>query len=306
MHPASTAPDAALRRAALLVLAGTAIFVAMDALGKELVKHYSTIEIAWARYLFNLAAFVAIVAAGQPMSGILRTRRLGLQLVRALLMLVTTYVFFAALRHLRLAEVTALAFLSPLVMTALSVPLLKERVSPQRWLAVGVGFLGALLIIRPGFGDFHWAMLLALTCAVTRALYMIVTRALGAHDGPFTTLFYSSLIGTALTSLVVPFDWRAPDAVGWAMLAALGLLGAVGHYMLIRAFTLAPSSALAPFGYTEMIWSLLFGLVLFGEFPPTITLIGAAIIAGAGLYSLRTGGRPARKSSEPRRNAIQP
>ena len=170
------------------------------------------------------------------------------------------------------------------MLTALSVPFLKEKVGPRRWAAVLVGFGASLVIIRPGWGMAQPAALLPLLSSAAFAAYAICTRLLSRSDAWTTTLAWSSLLGLILLSLWVPFDWRSPDLAGWAMLAFLGLIGSLGHLLLILAYARAPASTLAPLSYVQLIWSTVIGLVWFGNFPDAWTLAGGGIIAASGLY----------------------
>jgi drug/metabolite transporter (DMT)-like permease len=259
----------------------------MDSIAKHLGRSYSISQIVWARYASNLALIFVIAAFTGRHRTMWITSRLDLQVARAVLVLLASYVVFTALRYIPLAQVIAIIFISPFIVVALAAPLLGERVDPRAWLAVLVGFAGALVIIRPGFEGFHWALLLPVTAALTRALYVLATRALGRSDDPFTTLSYSSLIGTIAASAFVAFAWTTPDLLNGALMVAMGIFGALSHFMMIRAYVNAPSATLAPFTYAEVAWSVLFGLVLFGEVPDAPTFLGIALIIAAGLYVLR-------------------
>src|SRR5262249_37922351 len=142
-------------------------------------------------------------------------------------------------------------------------PFAGETVGPRRWTAVFVGFLGALVIIRPGFGMAHWAAILPVIVAVCYALYQISTRVLSPSDDPSTTLFYTRLVGVVVTTALVPFEWRTPALVGWAMLVPMGVFGGLGHYLVIRALAATPASVLAPLGYVPLIWATVLGYVVF-------------------------------------------
>lgn len=277
------------RAAGVLMIGTCALFVAMDAIAKALGHDYPVAQIVWARYAFHLGALFVLLALTGQLARVARTRRLGLQLARAGLMLVSTALYFLALRFIPLAVATALAFISPLLVTVLAASLLRERVERRTWAAVALGFVGAIVIIRRGLGEVHWAMLLPLIVAFTRALYALATRALGSSDPPYTTLFYTAAFGSVATSLWLPFAWRTPDAIGLVLMATLGLLGGVSHFLLVRAYMQAPSSMLAPFSYSELAWALAFGIIAFGELPDMISLLGAAIIALSGLSMLRAG-----------------
>jgi drug/metabolite transporter (DMT)-like permease len=285
---ATRAPAAGHISGILLMLAAGVAFVIMDATGKHLTASLSVTEITWGRCLFHLLA-LPLFLGGQSVGAVLRSARPGLQLVRSTLLLGSTFFFFWGVKYIPLAEATAIGFVTPLLLTALAVPLLGERVGIRRWAAVGIGFASVILIIRPGFGMVHWAMTLPLLTAVCFALYQIATRVLSRSDGPATTYAYSPVAGLAVTSLVlllVPGEWRMPDPVEWLGLVFLGLMGGVSHYLLIRAFAAAPASLLAPFAYAQLVWSIAIGYGWFGDFPDGWTLLGAGLISASGLYVL--------------------
>jgi drug/metabolite transporter (DMT)-like permease len=171
--------------------------------------------------------------------------------------------------------------------TALSVPLLKEKVGVRRWAAVILGFASVLVIIRPGVEILHWAVFLPLLVAVCFALYQIATRLLSTTDDSLTTLFYSATAGAVAMTVILPFqEWRWPDVAGWGLMAFLGLIGSLGHFVMIRAFAHAPASSLAPFSYLNLVWATLLGIALFGDWPDGWTFLGAAMLAGSGIYVL--------------------
>lgn len=258
------------------------LFVALDAVAKALVATYPVMQVVWARYFFH--AVLLIVLLGPRLPRVIRTRRLGLQVVRALFLVVTSLLFFASLATLKLVEASTIMFLSPILVTALSVPILGEKVGIRRWMGVAVGFVGALIIIRPGLGVMQWAALLVLGAALANALYQIATRLLHNTDETLTTLLYTAVVGSIATSLIVPFLWVTPDPIGWGLMALAGLLGGIGHFCLIRAFTLAAPPVVAPFSYSSLVWSTLFGFLIFAELPDLWTLVGAALIVAGGLY----------------------
>lgn len=273
-------PDA--RRGILWMLLTMLLFVSLDSVAKALVQHYPVLQVVWARYFFHAVLLIALLAPRLPR--IVRTRRLGLQFVRAMLLVMVSLMFFASLGYMKLVEASAIMFLSPILVTALSVPLLREKVGLRRWAGVAVGFIGALIIIRPGLGVMQWASLLVIGAAAANALYQISTRLLHNTDETMTTLFYTAMVGALVTSAIVPFVWVMPDLTGWALMALAGLIGGVGHFCLIRAFTLAPAPVVAPFSYSSLIWSTLFGFLFFTELPDLWTIVGALLIAGGGLY----------------------
>jgi drug/metabolite transporter (DMT)-like permease len=271
-------------RGILWMLATTFCFVSMDALAKHLSESYPVPQVVWARYVFHL--LILALALGPRLPRAVRTERLGLQCLRSLFLLGATGLFFAALSFIPLADATAIMFVAPILVTALSMPLLGEHVGPQRWASVVVGFLGALVIIRPGSDAMDPAALLALGAAGCYGCYQIATRRLSATDAPLTTLVYSAAVGVVVSSAVVPFFWVMPSPADWLTMMGLGLFGGLGHFALIKAFQAAPAATVTPFGYANLLWATLFGFVIFEDLPDAWTLCGAAIIAASGLYIL--------------------
>lgn len=284
----ATAKTAVLRQNQLagIMLALGAMFLLslMDLQAKYLSQSLPVIQIAWARYFFHFA-FMAVIFWPRRGSSLLRTSRPGLQWIRSLLLVLCTIAFFTAIQYMPLADAVAISFISPLLVTALSVPLLGEAVGRRRWTAVAIGFIGAMIIVRPGLGVMHWAVWLLLLMALGYALYQITTRMLSSTDDPITTLFFSGLVGAAAMTLVVPFFWRNPATPEqWLMLASLGLMGAIGHYALIKSFEFAPVAVLAPLSYTALLWNTWFGYLTFGDLPDRWTVGGAAILIATGIY----------------------
>jgi drug/metabolite transporter (DMT)-like permease len=263
------------------MLVAVVLFVVMDALGKYLSLRYPVIQVVWARYAFHLLAMAPILL--HPRVTVL-TNRLGLQLLRSMCLLGTTFLFYSAVQHIPLATANAIAFVGPLLVTALSVPLLGERVGPRRWAAVFVGFIGVMVIIRPGAGMRDWAMLLPVGVAVCFAFYQITTRLLSRTDAALTTLFWTGAGGLLVSTAALPFNWTTPDLFSWVLLASIGVVGCVSHLLMIKAYQAAPAAVLAPFIYTQLVWAIPMGYVLFGDFPDSWTLVGAAIVVGSGLY----------------------
>ncbi len=267
----------------LYILAAVLVIASMDMLAKFLVRNHSVPMVAWARYNFHLVLMLPLLARLGP-KAVLKTRRLGLQIGRASLLLATTFLIFGALRFMPLADMTTILFAAPLIATGLSVPILRERVGPRRWLGVLIGFGGVLVVVRPGAGLLDWGAVLALAAAFTFAFYQITTRAISRTDSPLTTLIYTALVGAIATNMIAPFFWQWPSPVGWAYLALTGGLGALGQFLFIKAYGHAPASTLAPYIYTQLIWSAGLGVFAFGDFPDIWTLAGAAIIAASGIY----------------------
>src|SRR5215475_2881933 len=242
-------------RGILLMCAGVSMFPFMNVAVKLLAPHYPASQITWARFTGHLLVML-VVFLPQYRWALFRTRRPVVQFGRSALMLVSTLVFVMAICGVPLATASAIGFTSPLIVTALSVPLLQEQVGWRRWSAVVVGFIGALLVIRPGSGFRDPAVLLILFSSFAYALYQIATR-LVRTDTAATGIIYAALLGSLGMSLAMPFIFVMPRSVlDAALFATLGLLGGVGHYMVIRAFQLGPAAVIAPLGYVELIGSV--------------------------------------------------
>jgi drug/metabolite transporter (DMT)-like permease len=275
-------PDAL--RGILLMCAGVSMFPFLNAGVKLLAPHYPVMEIVWARFTGHLAIMLAVFL---PRYGkrLFRTRRPTVQIGRSLLMLVSNIVFVSAIGHVPLATASAIGFTSPLIVTALSMPLLGESVGPRRWSAVVVGFLGALLIIRPGSGFMNPAVLLLLVSSLAYALYQIATRWIAAYDNAATGIIFAALLGSLATTFVLPFVFVLPKSLlDWAIFLAIGFFGGAGHYLIIRAFQQGPAAVIAPLGYVELIGTATLGYLIFAQFPDVWTWAGAAVIIASGLY----------------------
>ncbi len=265
------------------VLGAIFLFVSMDTMVKTLLRDgYDLPQVVWGRYFFHVL-LMAIVLAPR-LKKVAQSGNLRLQLLRSVLMLATTSLFFAGLQFVPLAEASAMMLISPLIVTALAVPFLKESVGPRRWAGVIIGLVGALIIIRPGSELMQLGILLPAMAACCYAIYQISTRLLSQADPIVTTLFYTALVGAVLTSLVAPFYWTDPTPFAWALMVAAGICGGVGHFALIKALTLSPASVIAPYSYMNLIWATAFGYIIFAEIPDISTIGGAAIITASGLY----------------------
>ena len=260
------------------------LFPFLNATVKMLGADYAVQQILWVRYLGH---FVLMLLIFLPFHGLnlFRTDNLVAQLIRSLLLLGSTSCYFLALTYLPLTTAAAISFTSPFMVTALSVPFLGERVGPRRWAAVAVGFVGALIIIRPGGDGFHGAELLVVANAVFYSLYQIMTRRLAGRDNPATTITYTAIFGAILPSLVGPIYWVTPVVeIHWAMLAATGLIGGLGHFFVVKAFQFAEASVISPFAYGQLVGAVILGFFIFGEFPDLWTWVGSAIIIACGAY----------------------
>ena len=277
--------DAEITKAGVSVmLAATTALSVMDALTKHVATLYPAPQILWIRYMV-FAFYGLAVTLRRRGKAALRTKVLWLQIARGLLLAVEILIFIVAFRHLPLADIQAIAGAGPLAATALAVPILKETVGMRRWSAIGVGMIGLLIIIRPGFDHFDPLLLLPLGGVLLYALYQVLTRVVARHDHPDTSALYTGLVGLAAMTLVGPFFWQAPDATGLALMLTIGVIGLVGHTLLIRALTLAPASVLQPFNYTMIVWAVIFGYLFYDDLPDIPTITGATIIVAGGLYA---------------------
>jgi drug/metabolite transporter (DMT)-like permease len=275
--------DHALRRALPLVLLAGFFFASLDATAKYLVGEQGLFIVVWARYVGQMAV-VTPIAWQRAGAGFWRSRNLRMQLVRSLCLVVATGCFFGALRFLPLAEGTAISFLAPMFAIVLSGPVLGERPTRARWMASIAGFAGILMLVRPGSAVFHPAAALLVLAAVSNALYQLLTRRLPG-DSPYTTLFYSALVGAVGLTIALPFMGlpTALSSYDVLMMALLGFLAGIGHWMLITAFLMAPATLLAPFTYLHMVWATLYGYLVFGQLPDTLSGFGMAIIVAGGV-----------------------
>jgi drug/metabolite transporter (DMT)-like permease len=269
-------------RGILLVVLATFLFAGHDALSKYLGSLYPVVMVVWARYLVHTLLMTAIFV---PQAGfrVLRTRRPLLQVLRALSLLSTSLLFTAGLQYIPLAEATAVNFLAPVLVTALSAPLLKEQVSPGQWAAVVLGFIGVLVVVHPGGGLFTPAILFPFGSALGFCFYQLLTRKLAAHDSPTTSNFFAGLCNTLVMSALVPFFWKLPNLGDGLLMLALGGAGKAAHLFLTQAFRLAAPALLAPFGYCQIVFAGLLGFVIFSHTPEASTLMGIAIICLSGL-----------------------
>lgn len=267
-----------------LVLIVMLIFVTMDAISKHLTTGGLAPEvITGLRYGMVLLALLPLLAVKRK-SRPLATGKPLLHLLRGCLLIVTATTFVYALQYLPLETATAISFASPLFVTALSVPFLGEKVGWRRWVAVLLGFVGVLLIVKPGTDSFHWAMLLPLATSVFWASGLIITRAMRGTEKPLTVLFWSTGTGFLVIMPFAIMKYEPPTAEEWFFLVCVALCHISSQYLMIRAYMMAAASILAPFSYTTLLWAILIGVFFFGSFPDWLTVAGASILAGAGIY----------------------
>lgn len=270
----------------ILLMTGTAaLFACLDTTAKFLGQYLPAIEVAWIRFVTHLL-FIVIVLRLWQQPFLIKTQRTGLQILRGIFMFATTALNFGALQYLQLAEAVSIMFAAPLLVTALAGPMLGERVGPRRWAAVLIGFCGVLVITQPGFERLHIGVVLSLCSMVAMTFYTLFTRILGATETTQGMIFYSGAVGAVgLAPIAVPaLQW--PALWLWPLLLMTGVFGILGHLLLIKAHKIAPASTLAPFIYTQILWMILFGYLVFDDVPGPATVIGAAIVVGSGLYIL--------------------
>ncbi len=270
-------------RGIALLLAATICLGTSDATSKYLSATLPSIEIAWIRFLVFVLIMIPAMRPGSPLHA-LRTSRPGLQVMRSVALLGSALFFISGLRFLPIAEASAISFVSPLFVTALSVFFLKESVGLYRWLATAAGLIGVLIVLRPGSSAFDPAALFSLATAVTWAATLIMTRMMSSERA-VTTMTYAAIVGFAIMSVLVPFVWVWPSWRDIFFAIVVGVSSTAGQWIVVLAFRYANASVLAPFSYTQLIWVSFLGIVVFGEVPDVWTVTGAAIIVASGIYT---------------------
>ena len=260
-----------------------AILPVMDGLAKHLSADLPVLQIVWARYFFTVVitlSFIIIFFRKQ----LVWTSKPKLQLSRGLILLCANILFFYSISAISLAKALTLAFIAPLIVTALSPIFLNEHVGFRRWSAVIVGFLGGLVVIRPGIIEFNIATLAALFTGFFYGIYIIVTRKLHTADTPLLTLLITGVVGATILTIYMPFTWVMPSVNQWIFMIGIGLCASLGHFFLILSLKYADASKLAPFSYFEIVTNVLIGYYFFGDFPDHWTLFGLSIIVCSGIY----------------------
>jgi drug/metabolite transporter (DMT)-like permease len=284
--PTASADSHQTLQAIGLMILATVCFAALDATAKYLadVEQIPVAQITWLRFAGHVV-FSAVVLWPFALTPSLRSKKPLIQVIRSCLMILTTALNFVALKYLQLDQNVTIFFITPLVVAALAGPLLGEWVGWHRMLAIFAGFAGVLVVMHPGIGTFHWAMLLTLGATVGYAFYNISTRYLAAFDPASVTQTYTPLVGVLIMAPFGLAAWQTPnDWVLWVLFATLGFWGGLGHWFLILAHRMAPAGLLAPYIYMGLIWMSLAGFVLFDDVPTGWTLAGGAIVILAGLY----------------------
>ena len=282
--------------AGILFMCGAGLlFPVMSGFAKFLGEDgYSSLQISWARAFGHIVFMLAVFV---PRFGLamLRTRRPLIQVCRSAMLFMSNASSFFAIIFIPLAKTSAITSIAPLMVVPLSWLVLGERTTVGRVVALAVGFVGVLILIRPGTALFHWASLLSVVSAFGYAAYQVLTRKVAGIDPPETSTIYSSVVGGIGMFAVLPFVWRTPETLRDILyFCSLGVIGAMGHYLVARALTNAPANIISPFQYMQLIGSGIVGYVFFGDFPDLLTWIGAATIVGSGLYIGWSQTRPAR------------
>jgi drug/metabolite transporter (DMT)-like permease len=235
------------------------------------------LQVVWARLFFGTLLTLPIALLQGGKSALVPTMPV-IQAARAILLLLSTAFFFVGLSHLPVADTLSIFFVQPLILTALSPVMLGEKVGWRRWVAVIVGFIGVLIIIRPGFKEFNIGVLAALASGLCMAIYLILTRLISGSAPAMVTTYQTNMIGAVLLTITAPLYWEAVSVHQWSLMALLGLIAVAGHYCIVRAYDFAEASLLAPLAYTEMIMAVVGGWYFFGDFPDRWTFTGVAIL----------------------------
>lgn len=273
------------RRAIAFIVISTMLFAMLWVAVKLLSPRYSVYELTFFRNFFAIGPAVFMLVRYGDFS-VLKVKRISGHVWRAVLGITAMMLGFASYTLMPLANAVAISFMSPLVITALSVPLLGERVGPWRWSAVVIGFVGVLVIVNPGEGFLTTGALVAIGGAAVTALAMITIRQLNRTDKPVAIVFYFAVFATLFSALPLPFVWVTPQGWDWALLAGAGLAGGFGQHFMTRAFALAPAAVVSPFNYVSLIWSVLAGWMFWGDLPASNVFVGAAIVIASGLVIL--------------------
>lgn len=277
-------PTDRILRAILAIVFSVTCFSVLNAISKTLSQSFPVVEVIWGRYFF---AFAVMMILFLPRSGraLFRWHNVPSQVIRGLLLFFSSFLYFHGLVHLPLASAASISLTGPLVVTALSARFLGEPVGGARWAAVMVGFAGALIVVRPGFGGFQWASLLIVASTICSALYQLYSRRYGQTERPDASATMATIVGTVAAAPLLPFEWVTPTlGWHWALFVGLGVTAAVGHYFLTIAYSQAPAAVVAPFNYVQLIGAAVLGYLVFGDLPDLWTWVGAGVIVGSGLY----------------------
>ncbi len=258
----------------------------MDGFAKYLSSDLPVLQITWARYFFTVA-FTLPIMFFFFRKNLVWTDKPKLQLIRGLILLTANVCFFYSISIISLAKALTLAFIAPLIVTAFSPIFLGEKVGFRRWSAVIIGFIGSMVVIRPGFVEINLASLAALGTGVMYGFYLIITRKLSSSDNPLLTLLLTGVVGAIIISFVMPFVWVKPTLNQWSMMAAIGIFACIGHLFIILSLKYADASKLAPFSYFEIVTNIIIGYYFFSDFPDKWTFLGLFVIIFSGIYISR-------------------
>ena len=309
MQDNNTSPAADSDRVAKGIIAlviATLFFAGQDAITKHLVQSISVAQIVTVRFFFFSLFAILYAARKADIKSAFHSSRPTLQILRGLLICSEIALFAFALHHLGIAEMHAIFACFPLIITALSVPFLGETVGWRRWMAVGLGFIGTLIIIRPGSGVFSTYAMVALACALMFAIYNLITRKVSRHDSFETSLLYFGMVGFISSLAVVPFYWQNPNPEEVFWLGVISITGIIGHLLLIKALQLAPAVILQPFNYFVLLWAMIIGYSVYGEVLQSNELLGAALVVVSGVYIARREYLVARETRKRLRRSLYP
>lgn len=271
----------------LLVVASSATFGCVDGFSKLLVDTSSLPQIVWARYALAMPVLL-IMTPPAKLSTLFRTARPGLLILRGLTPIGVSIAMVLAVRYMPLAEATVILFAAPFLVVALSVPILGERVSPSRWVAVVIGFLAVMIVARPGFDELSHFAVFPMIAAVFYAFMQLVTRrAAASGERPLTILAWTLLTGIVVSSPVLAFTWEPVGLEGWLLMLGLGTSFGIAQRMMIAGYARAPAALLAPLSYMQIVSAVVFGIIVFGDIPDIWTMLGIVMIAGSGIYVVR-------------------
>ncbi len=258
----------------------------MDGFAKYLSADLPVLQITWARYFFTVVFTFPIMFLFFR-KNLVWTNKPKLQITRGIILLTANICFFYAISIISLAKALTLAFVAPLIVTAFSPIFLGERVGVRRWSAVIIGFIGSLVVIRPGFVEINLASIAALGTGLMYGFYLIITRKLSTSDNPLLTLLLTGVVGVIIISFVMPFVWVKPNFNQWSIMASIGIFACLGHFFLILSLKYADASKLAPFSYSEILTNVIIGYYFFSDFPDNWTFLGLFIIILSGIYITR-------------------
>ena len=270
-------------KAIILNLIAWSLLPIMDGLAKHLSTELHFIQVVWARYFFMIIITLPLIYFFFK-EHLKWPKNIYLQLARSIFLFLSTILFFYAISVISLAKSLALAFISPIMVTLLSPLLLKEKVGIHRWLAVAIGFVGAIIIIQPGFLKINLATLAGLGTGIAYAFYIISTRKLSFVDSPLLTLIFTGSVGAIIITIIVPWFWTMPNFNQLMLMIGLSAVGTLGHFFLILSLNYAEASKLAPLAYFEIVNNVIIGYYFFGDFPNKWLWIGLFFIISSGIY----------------------